>query len=157
MNRSLVCVDSNLVLKLVMAEEDSHIAEALWGHFGRQRTEVIAPVLLRYEATSVLRNAVSVGRLSTEESRRGLDIILGLGIVADSSPELHSQAWELATQLGLPNAYDAHYLALSQSLGFQFWTADARLHRSVSRDLPWVMLLSRDAGRVMGTAPPQDP
>lgn len=94
--------------------------------------------------------------MSTKENRRGLDIILDLGIVADSSPELHGQAWDLATQRGLPNAYDAHCLALSQSLCCWFWTADARLG-AVSRDLPWTMLLSQDAGGGMGTAPLQDP
>ena len=156
MTSSQVCVDSNLALKLVLVEEDSQLARALWGHFSRQGTEIVAPLLLVYEVTSVLRNEVFAGRLSIERGRRGLDAILDLGIVTDASLEVHEQAWELATTLGLPNAYDAHYLALSQSLGCQFWTTDARLHRAVSRDLPWVMLLGQDAGRVLNTAPPQD-
>ena len=152
MTSSQVCVDSNLALKLVLVEEDSQLARALWGHFSRHGTEIVAPLLLLYEVTSVLRNEVFAGRLSVERGWRGLDVILALGIVTEASLELHQQAWELATGLGLPNAYDAHYLALAQSLGCQFWTADGRLHRAVSRDLPWVTLLSQDAGRVLSRA-----
>ena len=156
MNRSRVCVDSNLALKLVLAEEDSQLAEALWAHFSGHGTEVVAPPLLWYEATSVLRNKVFSGRLSIERGRRGLGIILDMSITSDASPGLHQEAWELAAELALPSAYDAHYLALAQSLDRQFWTADGRLHRAVSQDLPWVMLLSRDAGQVLGESSSKD-
>ena len=37
--------------------------------------------------------------------------------------------------------YDAHYLALSQLLGREFWTADQRLLRQVQGALPFVRWL----------------
>jgi predicted nucleic acid-binding protein len=34
--------------------------------------------------------------------------------------------------------YDAHYLALADYLGGEFWTADRRLAKVVQRELGWV-------------------
>ena len=36
---------------------------------------------------------------------------------------------------------DAHYLALAQRLGAEFWTADRRLVQAVQATLPWVNLV----------------
>ena len=41
-------------------------------------------------------------------------------------------------QLGI---YDAHYLALAERLGAEFWTADRRLQQAVGATLLWVRLL----------------
>ena len=117
MNNSPVCVDSNLALKLVLLEDDSHQARELWRWWNQAGSEIVAPSLFWYEITSVLRNRVHRGNFTEAEGREVLTSILDLDVSAQSTPGLHQHAWELATQLGLPNAYDAHYLALSQSLG----------------------------------------
>ncbi len=56
MTTSLVCVDSSLVLKLAVPEEDSQRAQEKWERWAQQETEVVAPPLLWYEVTSVLRD-----------------------------------------------------------------------------------------------------
>ena len=38
-------------------------------------------------------------------------------------------------------AYDAHYLALAEMLGCEFWNADERLYNTVKDELPWVKWL----------------
>jgi len=48
----------------------------------------------------------------------------------------------LATHFNRPTAYDAHYLALAEMLGCEFWTADRRLYNAVKEELPWVKWLS---------------
>jgi predicted nucleic acid-binding protein len=53
---------------------------------------------------------------------------------------LHHRAVQLADQLGLPATYDAHYLALSERLGAEFWTLDGKLVDKVKSKLPWVHL-----------------
>ena len=112
-----ICIDSSLVLKLVLWEEDSDQVQDLWEGWDRRDTEIIAPPLLWHEVTSVLRNHVHRGRLTTEEGREALDSILALSILPEAPPGLHVRAWELVNRLGLPNAYDAYYLALAQILG----------------------------------------
>lgn len=37
--------------------------------------------------------------------------------------------------------YDAHYLALADQLGAEFWTTDRKLVRAVQPSLPWVRLV----------------
>ena len=47
-------------------------------------------------------------------------------------PGLHVRALQLASQLSQNAAYDAHYLALAESLGCELWTADERFYRAAS-------------------------
>ncbi|MFM5981301.1 MAG: type II toxin-antitoxin system VapC family toxin [Sphaerospermopsis kisseleviana] len=51
-------------------------------------------------------------------------------------------ALTLAKNLNLSAAYDAHYLALSQLLNAEFYTADKRLYNSVKSSLNWVHFIS---------------
>lgn len=43
--------------------------------------------------------------------------LMSLGIALHETPELHSQALKLASQLRQGAAYDAHYMALAKNLG----------------------------------------
>lgn len=141
MTDSHVCVDSNLVLKLAVPEEDSKRAQERWEYWARQGTEV-APPLLWYEVTSVLRNRAHRGRLTLDESSEALEALLSLNVSIVSPPHLHQTAWELATQLDQPTAYDAHYLALARELDCPFWTADHRLYEAARGTLAGVNLLA---------------
>ena len=58
-----------------------------------------------------------------------------------SDGELHERAIHLAERYSLNAAYDAHYLALADRLGAEFWTADRRLANSVRHELEWVRLV----------------
>ncbi len=64
---------------------------------------------------------------------------MALPISTDTDKELHRQAFDLAEQLHLPAAYDAHYLALAKSQDAEFWTLDQRLAQACS--LEWVKLV----------------
>jgi len=119
-------------LKLAVPEDGSAHVERLWEEWSAQECEVVAPALLWYEVTSVLRNRAHRGALEIDEAKEALDTLLGLPVAIVSPPDLHQTAWELATVLNQPAAYDAHYLAVAQSLGCPFWTADGRLYRVVA-------------------------
>ena len=64
---------------------------------------------------------------------------LGLRFFGDA--ELHRQALKIAQRYNLPATYDAHYLALAERLGIEFWTADRRLFNAVQSSLSWVNLV----------------
>ena len=142
MTASRVCVDSSLVLKLAVPEKDSERAQEKWEHWAEQGTPVVAPPLLWYEVTSVLRNRAHRGRLTLDESSEALEALLSLNVSIISPPDLHRTAWKLATQLDQPTAYDAHYLALAQELDCPFWTADHRLYEAARGTLAGVNLLA---------------
>jgi predicted nucleic acid-binding protein len=67
-----------------------------------------------------------------------VEAALQLGITLHGDAALHRRALALAEHLELSAAYDAHYLALAERLGTEFWTADQRLGNAMSSILPWV-------------------
>ncbi|MGQ9627894.1 MAG: type II toxin-antitoxin system VapC family toxin [Anaerolineae bacterium] len=142
--KSPVCVDASLLLKLALGEDDSPHALALWERWAREGMVIVAPTLLLYEVVSVLRNKVYRGIISLEAGEEALEAILAQPITLLSPEGLHRRAWEIAGEMNRPAAYDAHYLALAEALGCEFWTADGRLYNSVREKLPWVRLLGVD-------------
>lgn len=104
-------------------------------HIGRR---LVAPTLLYYEVANALHRYAVRGDLVPAEAQALLDLALCLDVDVVSDGGLHRRALQLADALALPAAYDAHYLALAERLGAEFWTADARLVLAVQDRLPWV-------------------
>lgn len=138
---SWVCVDSSIVLKLVLNEPDSCKAEALWLNWLKTGQIPVAPPLFPFEVTAVLRKHVARGSITEENGRVALDKALAFRVRLSTFDALHKRAWDIAIQLNRPTAYDAHYLALASEIGCEFWTADARLFNSAKASLPWVRWL----------------
>ncbi|MGA2404943.1 MAG: type II toxin-antitoxin system VapC family toxin [Syntrophobacteraceae bacterium] len=91
--------------------------------------------------TNALYRLAGGTAVTFEEIAEFLDLALGLEIHTVSEEFLHRKALLLANSCGLKSAYDAHYLALAQSLGTDFWTADRRLANDVAEMFPWVRFL----------------
>jgi predicted nucleic acid-binding protein len=138
---SWVCLDSGIVLKFVLPEADSQQAKALWQSIITTRQQPVAPLLFPFEITSTLRKRTYRGDISEKFSLMALRQILSLPINFTTFDNMHEQAWQLAGRFNRPAAYDAHYLALAEHLGCEFWTADKRLYNAVSNDLSWVRWL----------------
>jgi predicted nucleic acid-binding protein len=143
MTGSWVCVDANIVIKLVVEEVYSHQARTLWRTWQNENYRISAPPLLQYEITSVLRKYVSRGLRTLQESRQALQLALAFNIQYLELADIHLRAFELADRLERPAAYDTHYLALAEHLGCEFWTADERLVNAVQGVLPWVKWLGQ--------------
>ena len=141
MTGSRICVDANIVIKLVVEEAYSDQARTLWRAWQNEDYQISAPPLLKYEITSVLRKYVSRGLRTLRESRQALQLALAFNIQYLEPVDFHLRAFELADRLGRPAAYDTHYLALAEHLGCEFWTADERLVNAVQDVLPWVKWL----------------
>ncbi len=138
---SQVCVDSGILLKLLLSEPDSHLAEALWQTWVRNGVEIIAPFLFPFEVTAVMRKVSYRGLLDPALGEKALKKGLEFDVKLQTFPGIHERAWALATQLNRPTAYDAHYLALAEHVGCAFWTADQRLFNAVGLQLSWVYWL----------------
>ncbi len=146
MNKFLVCADAGVLIKLVVAEEDSDRADALWEQWKEDGVKVVAPALLLFELTSVLRNKVHRGLLSLKEGERAFDTVRRLPVQVLTPSGLHRRAWELAIRFHRPAAYDAHYLALAEMMNCEFWTADKRLFNAVRDELSRVQWLGKYEG-----------
>jgi predicted nucleic acid-binding protein len=54
---------------------------------------------------------------------------------------MFSRALAIADEFAIPAIYDATYIALAESRGCEYWTADRRIHRIVGHRLPTVRLI----------------
>lgn len=140
---STVIVDASIVLKWVLQEPDSHIAEALLAEWIDKETIILAPALLVFELTNSLYRKARKGEITFEEVELSLRKILLTGLELDFSedPNLSLKAVELAKRFDLPATYDSHYLALAQREGCELWTTDIKLLRALRGQLSWVRRL----------------
>lgn len=136
-NSSTICVDANLVFRFVADPTDESV-RSRWRDWREARRNLIAPALLRYEVVNALHRLQRSGGATSAfvEAAWTAALALPIGFVADD--ELHRQALRLAGRFNLPAAYDAHYLALAEREGIEFFTADRRLANSVAGRLAWV-------------------
>ncbi len=139
--KPLVCVDSSLVLPLVIEHPLSKVVCRQWQIWKTENRRFIAPSLLHYELVNALHRYCSAGFFSKSAARASLEAALVLPITVYDDDALHYSAGELAAIHALSASYDAHYLALAQRMRADFWTADQRLYNSVHEALPWVYLL----------------
>lgn len=70
-----------------------------------------------------------------------VDDLLNIGLAFVHEPGIHARGQGLAHQFRRPAGYDAHYLALAEREGCDFWTADERLWKAVRPQLTWVRWL----------------
>jgi predicted nucleic acid-binding protein len=136
-----VVVDASLAFKWLVSEENSDKARAISRSWANEGIQAAAPYLMQVEVANVLHRWVVRGELSVEDTIRLLEYLLASGIELRDEPDLHARALQLASQLRQGAIYDAHYLALADILGCEFWTADERFYRAaalVSQSVRWI-------------------
>jgi predicted nucleic acid-binding protein len=136
-----ICVDASVVVALVAPESQSERALTLWTTWMSRETQVVAPGLLRYELASALWRKAVRGLMQMEDARRALEVALSLDITFLDPPELPLKAFDLASRLNRPTTYDMCYLALTEIVGGEFWTADERLYNAVREAFPAIRWL----------------
>ena len=134
MNESVV-VDASLAVKWLVEEDDSDKAHAALESWVARDVTRIAPYLLPFEVANALHRRVLRGELNVGDGIRMISRLLTPRLELHQPPELHVRALQLASQLNQNAAYDAHYLALAESIGCELWTADERFYRAASPSL----------------------
>ncbi len=123
-----VVPDSNLIVALVLTLPYTSASKRKMQQWQEQNVELVVPALWSYEVVWTIRKAIVLRGLSTEKALAALQYILSLRIQeVPPTPALHQLALEWAVRLNQIVAYDAAYLALAESVGAEFWTADQRL------------------------------
>ena len=134
MNGSVV-VDASLAVKWLVEEDDSDKAHSMLQSWIAQDITRIAPYLMPFEVSNALHRRVLRGELSVGDSTRMMARLLESSLELHQPPGLHVRALQLASQLNQRAAYDAHYLALAESIGCELWTADERFYRSTDQSI----------------------
>jgi len=116
MSSSWLCVDANLVVRLV-ADPKDELGRGLWEQWDAEGQQLAAPTLLHYEVTNALYRYRRQGWMSLVAVRLALKAAFSLPLHLYGEAALHQRALDLAERFSLPAAYDAHYLALAEQRG----------------------------------------
>ena len=139
----MICTDASVVAKWFLEEEWTDRARALLRDTLDANEPIVAPPLIAYEVTNILRLRLRASPgLPLEHALAFLDYFLSIPIELRLPPGLHRRALVLADEFGLPAAYDAHYLALAEEFACDLWTDDRRLLRALEGRLPFVQPIS---------------
>ncbi len=128
-------------LRLLVKAKPGSRAVIQWKDWHKTGNSLVAPTLLYYEVSNALHRYTMAGELLPEEADAAIASALAFDISLYADDVLHTRAISLARKFSLPAVYDAHYLALAERLGAEFWTADKRLAQKVEAELDWVHLL----------------
>ena len=93
------------------------------------------------EVANALHRRVVRGELTVEDAVLLLEYLLASGIELHDEPNLHTRALQVASRLHQGAVYDAHYLALADILGCEYWTADESFYRSAApsvQNVHWI-------------------
>jgi predicted nucleic acid-binding protein len=123
-------LDSNILVKLVIGEEDSEDARLAIDGFSKKGYDFCTVDIALAEGLNALwKHCCLVKDLKTDEARVAADdfakIFLGLNIVPTS--DLHEAAMEIALTHNIA-PYDSLYAAASKKLGGTLYTADQKLY-----------------------------
>ena len=127
-----VVVDASLAFKWLVREEHTDKALAILREWHDEEVTPAAPHLLPFEISNALHKRVTRGELSVEGAVDLIGNLLTSQIELHQPWNLHGKALEMASRFGQAAAYDAHYLALAESLGCDLWTADEKFYQSVA-------------------------
>ena len=132
----MVVVDASLVVKWLVPEVDSDRATQLLLEWTRNGILIVAPIMILTEVSNALHKRVQNQLVNIRDVRRLLDQLSGL-LLVDYIP-MHESAIEIASILGEQDSYDCHYLALSEDLDCEFWTADRAFYDVAHEKYPQV-------------------
>lgn len=120
----IVVIEASIAVALLVDEPKSPLARAFIRACGVKGVIVTAPPLFLSEVANALYRRVRDGNLTASEATRLFDALRAFRIRIETVDGLQERAITLAAELGQQAAYDAHYLALAETLNCRFWTAD---------------------------------
>ncbi|MFD2233357.1 type II toxin-antitoxin system VapC family toxin [Phaeospirillum tilakii] len=133
-------IDASIAVKWVVDEDGTQEALSVRKH------ALVAPDLLIPECANILWKKVRLGELTVDEAAFAARLLARADVDLAPMRSLMEEATRIAVSLDHP-AYDCLYLALAESRGMPFATADERLLRKVRLDQT-----GRFSARVIGLA-----
>lgn len=119
-----VIVDACLALKWVIPEADSAAADDLYLQWGATGVEVYAPSWMSCEVANILFQAVRKGEITEGDAQARHTLAMDAVKLLRESAGDGAAAIAIAGRLQQRASYDSQYLALSERLECELWTAD---------------------------------
>jgi predicted nucleic acid-binding protein len=125
-------VDASVGIKQVVAEPDSHQAQALFAHLAQDPAAVFyVPDFFFLECTNILWKLVGRKNLTATQAKTELLALKALRFTVIPVTDLTDDALDIAVAQDI-SAYDAAYLAASAQRKAPLITADDKLARKVA-------------------------
>lgn len=121
-----ICLDTNVLLKLLISEEDSNKSRELYLSLINLHYRIIAPEYLKVELYSVLLKKLHLQNVEFSLVNKALKIIDNWDIIYKKDQDLLKDAFIIGQNLKLPAIYDCLFLALSIGNKVPFVTADEK-------------------------------
>jgi len=140
MSISLV-IDASFTVKLILPNAQQTRCRELMAEWMQNGVDLYAPTLWLYEVTSAVTKAVHFDILTEIEGRQALQLAQALDLqLIQPDNTLVELAYDWTQRLNRAASYDSFYLALTESLSAELWTADKRLANAVS--VSWVQYIA---------------
>lgn len=133
----MIILDASVVIKWFQEERDSERAISYQIKHARGKEQIVAPDLLLYEVTNVLRHKKSV---NDEVIDGALNILAALELSLFSFSPVELKEVSRFARLYEVSVYDALYVVLAKRLGCSLVTADKKLCQKL-KEFPRVVLL----------------
>lgn len=136
-----VVVDASVAFKWLVEEQNSDKATALVRLSDDNGILLAAPTIMPFEVANALHRRVVRGDLSLEAAVELMQHLISIGVKLHQPLSIHQRALQLANQFSQGAVYDAHYLALAETLDCEMWTADRKFHRAnhqAAQNVRWI-------------------
>lgn len=134
-------VDASVAIKWFNPAEDlADRANLIRDDYVHGRIALVMPAFWDYEIVNGINKAVARRKLTAEEGRDAIRLILAVHAQRAALPSPH-ESYEMA-QRYQRSVYDSWYLALAEQTACEFWTADRRLYNAVHEQWPFVRWLA---------------
>lgn len=131
MNRTNIIVDSSVIIKWLLPDEEDSIAMQIKRDFASNTLMISIPYLTYYEVGNVLKIAVRRERISEKKAKELYNAFVDLEFIVYATKELFTIALNRSVELDI-STYDASYIALAEYLRVPFITADRKLLNKIS-------------------------
>ena len=135
-----VVIDANIGLAWVLKLPYTQQVEECMQRWQNEKAILAAPLLWQYEVVNGLYREVALNLLPRASLIPALTAIENVEVeLVRPFTDINRLALQWAERLGQNKVYDAHYLAASEQLSAEFWTADQRLANKAGQlGLSWV-------------------
>jgi predicted nucleic acid-binding protein len=138
-------IDANIGLSYALPLPYSQRALALLKQWRAENVSIAVPLLWYYEILSGLRKAIYHRLINQEKALDAVQGIKDMAFLEIPSVDGSEKIFQWADRINQIVTYDAVYLALSEQLGAEFWTADRRLANDAKKaGAEWVHYLQSD-------------
>ena len=128
----VLCVDTSVWIPYLVPEVYQPQARNLVEEALSMSIRLVAPAFAWAEVGSVLRKKTRMGVVTIEEAQGFFHDFNELPIDYIQEEAIRARTWEIAEIYGLPTLYDAAFLACTESVSGEFWTADTTLIRQLT-------------------------